>query len=78
MMKYSQSTPKIPPSWGTFRAGGTPPDPRQEISCTSFSTVSKDIGTGETKQLKVFEEIRSQMEIGIDRKRESGMEGFVY
>jgi len=26
--------PLIPQSWGTFKAGGTPPDPLQEVSCT--------------------------------------------
>jgi len=29
--------PLIPQSWGIFLCWGTPPDPRQEVSCTSFS-----------------------------------------
>jgi hypothetical protein len=32
--------PLTPQSWGTFKSRGTPPDPRQEVSCTSFSAVS--------------------------------------
>jgi hypothetical protein len=31
----------IPQAWGLFKAGGIPPDPRQEISFTSFSAVLK-------------------------------------
>jgi hypothetical protein len=32
--------PLIPQFGGLFKAGGTPPDPQQEVSCTSFSAVS--------------------------------------
>jgi hypothetical protein len=32
--------PLIPQFGGLFKAGGTPPDPQQELSCTSFSAVS--------------------------------------
>jgi hypothetical protein len=32
--------PLYPPSLGDFKSWGTPPDPRQEVSCTSFSVVS--------------------------------------
>jgi len=40
LLKYPQSTPYIPKSWGTFNIWGTPPDPQHEVSCTSFSAVS--------------------------------------
>jgi len=32
--------PLYPPILGDFKAWGTPPDPGQEVSCTSFSAVS--------------------------------------
>ena len=32
--------PLYPPILGDFVSWGTPPDPRQEVSCTSFSAVS--------------------------------------
>ena len=35
------SAPYIPQSWGTLEIWGTPPDPRQEESCTSFLEGSK-------------------------------------
>jgi len=41
LSKNSSSTPSIPQSWGKVVSGGTPPDPRQEVSCTSFITGSK-------------------------------------
>jgi hypothetical protein len=36
--------PLIPQSWGTFLSWGTPPDPRYEVSCASFSAVSIGVG----------------------------------
>jgi hypothetical protein len=35
-----------PPILGDFKSWGTPPDPRQKASCTSFSTVSYENITG--------------------------------
>ena len=32
--------PLYPPILGDFEIWGTPPDPRQEVSCTSFSAVA--------------------------------------
>jgi hypothetical protein len=31
--------PLYPPSLGEFRSWGTSPDPRQEVSCTSYSAL---------------------------------------
>ena len=56
--------PLVPQDWGT-KAGGTPPDPRQEVSYTSFSAVSINM----MKRIDIFTYFKHSGQFEISRSR---------